>query len=645
MKQKPILIISGILILAACVFLFMKSRIVAKPEEKEVVSFMGQLNYIYHLESADSLAAYFEGARNNTKLLKLLRILVNKTGLNGLEKPFFKTNLLITSSQISFINNELVQLAIPVQFDEGQSNQQQSLLTINIHKNAKGKFMIVNIDSQKFIADYTIYEKLMRYKHREEDTHYSDITLSAFTDADKLKSKYDTVIWFAHVNKKTFYYVVKGNWDEESSLIYHSTSDPVEYKMGLIGPDMKEIIPPEYDLIYTVNGTLNNMIEVEKDHKRGFYNLSGQNTIPVIYDQILPINDESNLAILRNGNDYFYLKKDTTISPKVDLKVSDFFSKIKIIKSSFTIDASFVPAVMEYNSKNSNSAFYIAPSYLIDMDMANVIQYYKNPLRTYNLDYEYNQNYNMAFTNKEISKPDNWLEGFFYSIKNYFVGGREGFYDKTNIVIIDKKHDKVFSNTLTNLYDEPLALLKGTCSINNIKIINDSLFEIKVGAHKYVNLYNSPVCLTGGPVYQYLAIRNNKLIKLPNNGRLFDFTQYIKMDDSYLQECYLVADTSDAYKASYNSKRSIDHVNAEMLRYMKNEIYASYDYKFKDPKWNQLLYEREEDYNSHQGKNVNVTDSLTAIDKYNISFIEQKLKKYNLSKPANPTKPNSLAAK
>jgi hypothetical protein len=83
-------------------------------------------------------------------------------------------------------------------------------------------------------------------------------------------------------------------------------------------------------------------------------------------------------------------------------------------------------------------------------------------------------------------------------------------------------------------------------------------------------------------------------------------------------------------------------VTPEMLRYMKNEIFADYRYQFKDKRWQDVFGEMDS-YNNRSGQdnrpnNVNVDDSLTVIDKYNINWITQKLK-------GGGTKPNSLAYK
>lgn len=86
--------------------------------------------------------------------------------------------------------------------------------------------------------------------------------------------------------------------------------------------------------------------------------------------------------------------------------------------------------------------------------------------------------------------------------------------------------------------------------------------------------------------------------------------------------------------------KTIDAINAEMLKFMKNEIYADYKYQFKDSRWKDIFYKFEHIYNGGDEKplNANVNDSLTEIDKYNINFLNEKIKKAKSGS-------NTLAAK
>jgi hypothetical protein len=627
MNKKPILIIAGVLALALCVFLFVRSKYLAKPEKKEVIVFLDQFNADLKQGFTDTLLNYFDGRQNSKQLAKLLGALSNKTSLNGKDKALFDVNLLSDDSEIKVINNELTEAKVPVQFKEKEGNVKLSVLIIKMRKVAAGKFKIMQIDAREFVTDFFAFENTIKMRNLPPENIYDPRTLAAFKVAESLKTRYDSVIWFTHIDKATFFYVVKGKWNESTNLDFdrrQNDKDYEPYKMGLVDPKLKEIIPTEYDLVYAIGGTFPNMIEVEKDRKRGFYGIDGKLIVPVNYDQVFPIDDDTNLAVLVNGTEYYYLKKDLSISDKVDLKISDFFAKIRKVTSSFSIGA-MLPYVTEYNSHEQHGAVYIAPSYLTDLNLVERVKSFKNPLRQVPYD-EVSKNYDIKFSDKDISTPDNWLTVAFYSIREYFLGGRSEFYDKKNIVIIDKKHDRIFAHDILTDYSEGESeSYMGKCSLNSIKALSDSLFEIKAGAGVTCQLYDSTKVVTGATYYHYLTIKNNKLEELPNK-RLFGFTKYVKMDDSYLSGCYEI----QLGEWSAHNVKAIDHITPEMLRYMKNEIYADYRYLFKDKRWQSVFNEMTSEYDSKaqadKPLNASVDDSLTVIDKYNINFINQKLK-------------------
>ena len=194
-------------------------------------------------------------------------------------------------------------------------------------------------------------------------------------------------------------------------------------------------------------------------------------------------------------------------------------------------------------------------------------------------------------------------------------------------MIVDKKSNRIFSTAIGIDYTpDGTQALNGACNVNSIKQINDSLFEVRGGASLYTPLYDSTRSLSGGPYYHYLVIKGDKLVELPNQ-RIFGFTKYVKMDDSYLQGCYNI---SIATGSSQPSKiLTLAQVTPEMLKYMKNEIFAGYHYQFKDKRW-KAVFDEMDSYNNVSGDPIkyhaSVDDSLTIIDKYNINWIAQKLK-------------------
>jgi len=639
MKAKPILIIFSILLLITVVALFVRSRTMVKPQKNEVYQFLILFNSKLQSGSTDSLLNDFEINKKREVLVRLVNVLANKTGMKGNEAPLFKLALDIDKSNIRILNNELAEASIPVNFTNDSVPPQTSILKFKVRRITAHNYKIVQVDANKMMTDYLAYSNLVKGKTLTDKDIYSPATLQAFLTSKQLTTKYDTVVWFAHFNNKTFYYVVKGKWDQDLDVYHYKDTVIGPYKMGLVSPDLKEIIPPEYDLIHNISGTFPDLVEVEKGEKKGFFDLTGKIVIPVNYDQVFPIEDDVNLAVLRNGDDYFYLKKDMSVSDKVDLKINDFLSKIRGIGGHSNLYTNALSVVTEYNSREKHGAVYVPPSYLADLNMTSKLENFKNPLR--NVTYEdVHENYNIGFSNK-INDADGWLEASFYAIRDYYLGGRSEFYDKKNILIVDKKRNRVFAQDIATDYspgDGDGESPEGTCDVDNIKTINDSLFEVKSGAILYANMYDSTKTIVEGSYYHYLTIKNNKLTELPN-ARNFGFTKYIKMDDSYLNGCYIMQTGNDY--SDKTSKKTVSHLTPEILRYIKNEIYADYGYKFKDNRWQAVFQEMPNygyDPTTQKPKEANVTvdDSLTAIDKYNINWINQKLR---------AAKPNTLAAK
>ena len=641
MKTKPILIGAASVALLVAIFLFFRTKYAGKPEKPEITQFLYVFCNRVNEGNYKALSGLFEIRHAPKKLRNLLNFLSGKKDINGKGKPIANIILDPAESTIKIIDADYAVASIPAKFSHDSLVAKKSVITLTIHKIAQHKFRIVQIDVRKFLTDYTQYANFVRSKRVPDTAMYSPITLAAFKTAEQLKARYDSVIWFAHVDGKNFFYVIKGKWDEDKDINRYKDSVIDPYKMGLVNPDLKEVIPPEYDLIHNIGATFPGLVEVEKDNKKGFFDLEGKSIVSVNYDQIFPIMDDANIAVLRNGNDYFYLKKDMSVSEKVNLKVSDFFSKIKYLGQNFDLYPNALSIVTEYNSHEENGIIYIAPSYLADLNLIEKYKDFKNPLRKIAVifgDEEdgIHKNYAVTFAGQS-QHTDNWFEAIFYSINDYFLGGREGFYDKKNLILINNKNNKIFTIDLATAYG-PFegGSLNGVCDINNIKMVNDSLFEVKAGALLNVNLYNSTKRISGGPYFHYLGIKDNKLVELPNH-RVFGFTRYVKMDDSYLQGCYVLEGNES------HSTQIVYHLTPEIIRYMKNEIFADYRYQFKDKRW-QTVFEEMPSYVSNyysdkpKPDNINVDDSLSEIDKYNINFLNKKIKEAK-------TGPKTLAAK
>jgi hypothetical protein len=278
---------------------------------------------------------------------------------------------------------------------------------------------------------------------------------------------------------------------------------------------------------------------------------------------------------------------------------------------------------MEYNSRVDANALMIPPSFLVDLGLIENMHNFTNPLRKYGEDEDEanaSETLSIDFKSTKTESKD-LLTTAFYSLYDDFVGGRGGLYQSNNIVVADRNRNRLMGFSAPAYMGMEMGDKVSTdlCNENVITALGDSLYEFKTTSEFDQDMFEGGF-LVDGPYYHYLKLENGKLVAL-NTDRLFSYTQFVKLNDSYLKGCYVMG------AIGQDNNKAVDHVTPELLRYMKNEIYASYGYRFKNLKWDTVFMDRFSKYYNEEGKtNVNVNDSLTVIDKYNINWIDQKLK-------------------
>jgi hypothetical protein len=611
-RSNPILKITAALLLVCGVMVFNQCR--NKSYDTDGINgFLALFSLKIQGAQKAGLLQDFDMPNKKAAVTHLVNLLCNLSGVEENSKPIFKLEINTDDKDIKSMGKDITMATIAVKFSRDSIEDKKTRLSLKIKKNDKGAYKIVGVDATAFSKDYVAYENLVRSKTLTDKDIYSPETLAAFAVAKTLKGKYDSIPWFQHVDGKTYYYVVKGAMNLQRVYGHDTRPDyrdtTATYKMGLVGPDQTEVIPVDFELIHNIGATIPTLIEVEKGLKRGFYDLNGKLVLPVEYDQLYPLNEENNLAVLRKGNDYYWWKKDYTVSDKdPSIKIAEILPKIAQYGKSMKLDEKAFKNIMEYNSREEHGSIFIPPSYLADWSLMGYLQVFTNPLRKH-VDYEEGgRMYELKFDGKTDNAS--WLSSIYYSITEDYLGGRGGLYTTKNLLVVNKKNNRIYGHDISSYLGEMDSgeELKGPCSGISFKIINDSLYEVKMGATIFRDLYDEST-VTGGSEYHYFAFRNDNMIELPAS-RLFGFTKYIRMDNSYLNGCY-----------ELESPKRSTAVTSEMLRYMKNEIYAEYKFTFKDEKWNKVFGLNPE----YEKLNTNVDDSLTAIDKYNIAFINKKL--------------------
>lgn len=634
-KQTIAIIATTAFLLAVGIFIFLHFQKKRGQDTSGIYAFLNAFNEKLVKKNVDSAMTFFDaGLRKNGDYRDLVMKLMDFKGPDNESDINPSVSFALGSSEIKYLSATVAEVTIPATLTFEKLENRPTALILKIAKRGDS-YSIIQVVPGRFLLDYVTYSNFIKDRTLRDEDRFSPETLAGFKAAQQLKTKYDSVIWFAHVNGQTFFYVVKGTWQQ-----FSLRSDSANYKMGLVGPDMKEIIPVEYTLIHNINGTFDNLVEVEKGSKRGFFDLKGKNILPVVYDAIYPVNNPEYLAALKSGNDYYWLKNDYSVSDKVDLKLADILTSVKKMGPYNMTDSGLGDKnITEFNSRDNPGSIYIAPSYLVDLNLIEPIKMFKNPLRKRVDYYDVSKQYIVEAGRRAEDANNNWLQATFYKIRDYFLGGRAEFYEKKNLIVVDNKHNKVYTTNIELNHDKEEDGGDGlgdaaVCDVNMIRAINDSLYEIKSGGTFYTSLYDNAKTIQGGVYYSYLTVKNDKLIELPNK-RIFGFTKYVKMTDAYLNGCYSIWEGTDYRNQKH---RIVNNMTPEMLAFMKNEIYADYSYKFKDKHWADVFMAYyDTDDSSNPKANASVDDSLTVIDKYNINFITQKL---NSLKPSDKTKVN-----
>jgi len=270
MKTRPFIKPSAfILIILAAIFV-VRCKTSEKAQQSDIKAFLNDFNIQVKARNADSLLSYFENSRQNQNYTFLITYLTGKKKVANQATPLANVDLDVDAAIIKGINDNSSVATIPVKLSHDSVADNKTSLIFTVHKAAAHSYKISAVDGQKFVKDYLAYEDIVRAKTMAVGVTYSPETLAAFKTAATLKAKYDTVVWFAHLGGKTYYYAVKGKWNQGRDINRMADSVIEPYKMALVGPGLNEVIPAEYDIIHNISGTFPGWVEVEKDGKKGF---------------------------------------------------------------------------------------------------------------------------------------------------------------------------------------------------------------------------------------------------------------------------------------------------------------------------------------------------------------------------------------
>lgn len=439
------------------------------------------------------------------------------------------------------------------------------------------------------------------YFYRIEDS----VILAKIMSLDSTYSK--TPFYFKN-ESDTFYYVVKGRWNQNTTSNEFIKGD---FKMGIVNGQKTEVLPVEYDKIYSPNTLSKDIIEIEKLGEFGLFNFKTLQVTDIKYDFFFPSFDENIIAYGQKGAQLFSIDKnmnETLTQKKISYReyVKKWNYEITSVKNVVLID-SYTPHYL--NDANEGAGVSFTPSFI---DRLKVI-----PSAHYNM-VTRESNFGTVEANVSFLDSRENKDGLLSFISKFYemgIDARDFQLTKYSLHTTDKSNVSINNTELISFGDEHTNYChQGDV---NIEFVDSIIIRVPT-VIKAPDGYKKTDALTMQKLYR---INDEGLIEELISKRFFAFTKYIKIDETYFQGCFCKEyNESDNMLNQFNGEGSLilwNHLDEEQLDLMRNEIFAEYGYKFKTKKW--------QDYFSNQywykATHDNVDEFLTEIDKHNIDVI------------------------
>jgi hypothetical protein len=486
------------------------------------------------------------------------------------------------------IENESILVTIPAIFQGGLEPEDKKSISFMLKRFERG-FKIIRLEAEEF---YLRYSSIRHQIESEAEIKMELANLEKYFDkAKEFQGSYDSVVWFAKHENKIYYYVVNGSWktpqyNEKFQTGYHS--------MGLIDSDGKVIVPPAFDLIGTPGILFDNIVEVVKDNKVGYYSLSSEELVHAQFDLVVPYSVTGTRAITKIDSVYGTIDDDFKYHeglPSTDAQ--EYVKSFGFLDGDIRYDAASQTICLTPSQELVGSGTIIPPTYLVKYGLFEpILGGFVTGLKGLFASTEFTQK--ESFYIMEISDRLKLLVTHF---KSRFIGGREEFYDDHHITLVSDVADTLSTSTIS--YGQHLSFSRKDSTLLEAKMNYQSSWEPEESG------------LIDYPGYSYYRLVDNKIVKLESN-RNFPMTEFVKLDSSYFTGPF------SCYDFESENRKTIDFVPNNFLSILREEILAINGFatqsirdRFKHADW----------YRPSTTSYDEVYEKATEIDKHNLTFI------------------------
>jgi YARHG domain/WG containing repeat len=565
--------------------------------EKNVRAFLKQFED--NLQKSDEIIlSQFQVDKSKEVILKAIRILQNK------EKDMDSVRSEVNFSLATvFFEDKDIRVEVQGEYtsmDVSNLFEQETKFAMWLAPSNTNEFKIIKFEANDFYQGY----QEMIWQVKEKAAREREIASKQiyFNQARKLRQTYDSVIWVSHYQDSIYYYVVNGKW--KNYFLNRNEIKLDSVKMGLVSETGRVIVPPDYDLVGTIGFETDGVMEVKKNNKVGLFAMNGKELTSAIYDNIIPYGEGDIVFIVKQDSIYGWLDKSYAYHKGFPDKDSEnYITRYKYLSREVTIDKTSKTVTEILDIKHMGFGIVMPSNYLVSSNtfseiIADISLGDENMMGWGGTQY-------LKTERSLLNKISDKISALIVSLKTGYVGGREGFYERSYSKIAFKDENNV-----------PIGSHESLSANIDIKKIDSTLLEIKnifatTNREEYNPLNNASE--SNLPIYQYFNLSGS--VQELKSKRNYSFTEFVKIDSSYLIGNFLVWDSKSNQQVARN------FLSNETIKEFRNELLAANGYIFSD-KGTSEQFGYFDWYEPRYSKYKDFIDDMTEIDKHNLQFLE-----------------------
>lgn len=584
MRSRYTYLATAMLLLSVVACSILQKKDTEKDARAFLVSFQNNLS-----KSDAEILKQFDTPQSSEALLTAIRILQNK------ENAYLQCTADFEHAQFVFNESE-VNILITVNFKSVNLDHEYAAESSigMVLKPKDGNYVITNLDGEIFYKTFADLRNDMQYS--VEQTQALKDREPIFAIAKQLQQKFDTVIWYTTYNQKKYFYVVQGTWDISPE------NKSTNYKMGLVDETGGIVVPIEYQLIGCLGFDFPNLVEVKKDGKVGYYDLTlKQVVVQEAYDMIIPYAQGSTLAIVKSDTTYGWVSDTYVYKTGFPTDAAQkWVNSFGFIPSNLKLKGDSIYAYCEIpREQNIGYGILVPPSYLVKSGLFDETI---EGISTTSFPYAGWTDY-METKGTKFESISDQISAVMTTITERYIEGREEFYTYDRMVFVGPQHDTLEVNNIAAAGE--VHFKRPDSTLLELSYLSSYYYEGESAWPEY-NMLN----------YTYFQLGPGVEVKRLTSHRDFSFTQFVKMDSSYLSGDFKV------YVDGNETDR--DFVSTYTIEYMRNEILADYGFIFADEESKQR-YEGLTWYKPQYESIESFREEMSEIDRHNLEFLDKVL--------------------